>query len=121
MLDTTVFQSAMKPLQKLAQSNLELLTTFSMSPEVTSQAMSDVQKLVEQTQDSAMKLAQSRAFAGMIQGFVENYTAFLTEVSQNATTIATQAQAGFMKQATEATSGAIEATQTGARRQRNAA
>ena len=121
MLDTSAVQSAMQPLQKLAQSNMDLLTKFYASPEVTSQAMSDFQKLFQQTQESAMKLAQSHAFAGMIQGFINNYTEFLTEMSQNATTIASQGQAAFMKQATEATSGAVEATQTGARRLRSAA
>ena len=121
MLDTSAVQSAMLPLQKLAQSNMDLLTKFSASPEVTSQAMNDIQKLFQQTQQSAMKLVQSHAFAGMIQGFIKNYTEFLTEVGQNVTTIASQGQVAFMKQATEATSGAIEATQTGARRLRSAA
>lgn len=121
MLDTNALQSAMQPLQKLAQSNMDLLTKFSASPEVTSQAMSDVQKLFQQTQESAMKLAQSHAFAGMIQGFIKNYTEFVSEVGQNVATIASQGQAAFMKQATETTSGAIEATQTGARRLRSAA
>ena len=121
MLDTSAVQSAMQPLQKLAQSNMDLLTKFSGSPEVTSQAMSDVQKLFQQTQESAMKLAQSHAFAEMIQGFIKNYTEFMTDLSQNVMTIASQGQAAFMNQATEATSGAIDATQTGAKRLRSAA
>ena len=120
MLDTTVLQSAMQPLQKLAQSNMDLLTRFYASPEVTSQAVGDFQKLFQQTQESAMKLAQSQAFAGMVQGFIKNYTEFLTEASQGVASLASQGQAAFMKQATEAIKGAFDAGQAGVKRLRAA-
>ena len=121
MQDSAAIQSAMQPLTKLAQSNMELLSKFSASPEVISQAINDAQKLFQQSQDSAMKLANSQAFAGLIQGFMKNYTEFLTEVSQSATTIFSQGQATFMQQAQEATSNVVDAAQGGARRVRQAA
>ena len=121
MQDAAVFQSALQPLTKLTQANMDLITKFSASPEATSQAINDAQKLFQQAQESAMKLAQSQAFAGLMQGFMKNYAEFLTEMSQGATTLFNQGQAAFMQQANEATSNVVEATQSGARRLRHAA
>jgi len=121
MQDAAAIQSALQPLTKLTQANMDLITKFSASPEVTSQAINDAQKLFQQAQESAMKLAQSQAFAGLMQGFMQNYTEFLTEMSQSATTLFSQGQAAFVQQANEATSNVVEATQSGARRLRHAA
>lgn len=121
MQDAAIFQTALQPLTKLAQSNMELITKFAASPEVTSQAISDAQKLFQQAQESAMKLAQSHAFAGLMQGFMKNYTDFLAEMSHSATAMFSQGQAAFMQQANEATSNVVEVTQSGARRLRHAA
>ena len=121
MQDAAVFQSALQPLTKLTQANMDLITKFSSSPEVTSQAINDAQKLFQQAQESAMKLAHSQAFSGLLQGFMKNYTEFLAEMSQGATTLFSQGQAAFMQQANEATSTVVEATQSGARRLRHAA
>ena len=120
MQDAAIFQSALQPLTKLMQANMELITKFSTSPEVTSQAVKDAQKLFQQAQESTMKLAQSHAFAGLMQGFMANYTDFLTELSHSATAMISQGQAAFMQQTSEATSNAVAATQTGARRLRAA-
>ncbi len=120
MQDAAIFQTALQPLTKLAQSNMELITKFAASPEVTSQATNDAQKLFHQAQESAMKLAQSHAFAGLMQGFMKNYTDFLTEMSHSATAMFSQGQAAFMQQASEATSNVVAATQSGGRRLRAA-
>jgi len=121
MQDAAIFQSALQPLTTLTQANMDLITKFSASAEVTSQAISDAQKLFQQAQESAMKLAHSQAFAGLMQGFMKNYTEFLTEISHSATAIFSQGQATFMQQANEVTSNVVEATQSGARRLRHAA
>jgi hypothetical protein len=121
MQDAAIFQSAMQPLTKLTQANMDLISKFSASPEVTSQAINDAQKFFQQAQESAMKLAHSQAFAGLIQGFFQNYTEFLAEMSHAATAIFSQGQATFMRQANEATSNVVEVTQSGARRLRHAA
>ena len=121
MQDAAIFQSAVQPLTKLTQSNMDLITKFSASPEVTSQAINDAQKLSQQAQESVMKLAHSQAFAGLMQGFMKNYTEFLGEMSHGATAIFSQGQMAFMQQANEATANVIETTQSGARRLRSAA
>jgi len=59
-----------QPFIKLAQSNMELLTRFSSSPEMTAQATS----LFQQATESATKLMQSGAFARMMQGMMKNYS-----------------------------------------------
>ena len=101
------------PTTPLVQSGI---TKFSASPEVTSQAINDAQKLFQQAQESAMRLAHSHAFAGLMQGFMKNYTAFLTEMSHSAMAVLSQGQAAFMQQATEARSNVVD----GARRLRHA-
>jgi uncharacterized membrane-anchored protein YhcB (DUF1043 family) len=121
MQDAAIFQTALQPLTKLAQSNMELITKFAASPAVTSLAINDAQKLFQQAQDSAMKLAQSSAFAGLMQGFIQNYTEFLAEMSHGASAMFSEGQAAFMQQASEATSNVVAATQSGARRLRSAA
>lgn len=120
MQDAAIFQSALQPFTKLTQANMELVTRFAASPEVTTQAINDAQKLFQQVQQSAMTLAHSQAFAGMMQGFMTNYTEFLTEMGHSATAMLSQGQAAFMQQANEAASNAVAATQTGARRLRSA-
>jgi len=121
MHDAAIFQTALQPLTKLAQSNMDLLTKFAASPAVTSLAIHDAQKLFQQAQDSAMKLAQSSAFSGLMQGFIQNYTEFLAEMSHSASAMVSQGQAAFMQQANEATSTVVEVTQSSARRLRHAA
>lgn len=120
MQDAAVFQSALQPFTKLTQANMDLIAKFSASPEVTSQAINDAQKFFQQAQESAIKLAQSHAFSGLMQGVMKNYTEFLTEMSHSATAMFSQGQAAFMQQANEATSNVVGVTQSGARRLRAA-
>ena len=120
MYDATAFQASLQPLTKLTQSNVELLTRFAVSPEVTAQAINDAQRLFQQAQESAMKLSQSHAFGALMQGFMTNYIEFCTDLSQSAMAMVSHGQAALMQQATEATSNAVAATQSGARRLRAA-
>ena len=57
-----VIQAQMQPFFKLAQANMDLLTRFSTSPEVTAQATANASQLFQQATESAMKLMQSGAF-----------------------------------------------------------
>ena len=75
-------QPALQPFIKLAQSNMELLTNFSQSPEVAAQAASNVQNLFQQAQASSSKVLQSSAFAQLMQGMLKNYTEFMAEITQ---------------------------------------
>jgi hypothetical protein len=53
MQDTAALQTAMQPFVKLRQAYMELISKFSMSPEVTSQAIHDAQAIFQQAQESA--------------------------------------------------------------------
>lgn len=109
-MQDNLMQSQAQPFVKLAQANMDLLSRFSTSPEVTTQAS-----------ESAMKLMQSAAFAHMMQGMLKNYTEFLSELSHSGMAMLSQGQAAMTRQAQEATNGVIDATEARARRARQAA
>lgn len=44
----TALQSAIQPLLKMTQANMELLTQFSTSPEVLAQSVASAQELLQQ-------------------------------------------------------------------------
>jgi hypothetical protein len=101
-MQDNLIQPVFQPFFKLAQSNMALLTQF--SPEVMSQAMGT---------------ARSNAVAELLQGLTKNYTEFLVELGQSSVAVLSQGQAAFLRQAQEASSNVIDATQ--ARRARHAA
>jgi hypothetical protein len=113
-----VIHAQMQPFYKLAQANMDLLTRFSTSPEVTAQATANASQLFQQATESAMKLMQSGAFAHVMQGMLKNYTEFLAELSQSGMALMSQGQAVLVRQAQEATDGVIDATTVRARRPR---
>jgi len=100
---------AIQPFVKLAQSNMELLTKFSQSPEVMAEATRTVKTFMEQAQTSTASLAGSSAFAGLMQGMVKNYTDFISELTQSAYAMVSQSQAAFLQQTQEAASNVIDA------------
>ncbi len=112
---------AIQPFVKLAQSNMELLTKFSQSPEVMAEATRTVKTLMEQAQTSTASLAGSSAFAGLMQGMVKNYTDFISELTQSAYAMMSQGQAAFLQQTQEAASNVIDAADARTRRSRHAA
>ncbi len=113
-----VIQAQAQPFFKLAQANMDLLTRFSTSPEVTAQATTNASQLFQQATESAMKLMQSGAFAHMMQGMLKNYTEFLTELSQSGMAMISQGQAALISQTQQATDGVIDATAVRTRRAR---
>jgi len=114
-------QTQAQPFVKLAQANMELLTRFSTSPEVTTQASANASQLFQQASESAMKLMQSGAFAHLFQGMLKNYTEFLAELSQSGMAMWSQGQAALTRQVQEASDGVIDATEARGRRARQAA
>lgn len=110
-----------QPFIKLAQANMELLTRFSTSPEVTSQATANASQLFQQASSSAMSLMQSDAFSRLMQGMLKNYTEFLSDVGQSGMAMLTQGQAAFTRQAQDAAESVIDAAQASGRRSRQAA
>jgi hypothetical protein len=120
-MQDNLMQACTQPFVKLAQANMELLTRFSTSPEVTEQASANASQLFQQTSESALKLMQSGSFAHMMQGMLKNYTEFLTEISQGGMAALSQGQAVMTRQVQEATHGVINATEASGRRARQAA
>ena len=58
-----VMQAQTQPFVKLAQANIDLLTWFSNSLELTAQTTANASQLFRQASESAKKLLQSGAFA----------------------------------------------------------
>ena len=101
---------------KLAQANMELMSKYAFSPEVMSEATRSVQVMLEQSQESFMRLGQSQAFPGLIQGLAQNYTEFVTELAQSAYAAMSQGQAALMQQAIDASSNVVQVAARGGRR-----
>lgn len=94
---TQALQSAMQPLLKLTQANMDLLTQFTTSPEV---------------------LAQSNAFAQLTQGILKNYTDFVTELSQSGMAALAEGQAEMVRRTQQAGATVIDATTERSKRTR---
>jgi hypothetical protein len=114
-------QAQTQPFVKLAQANMDLLSRFSTSPEVTAQAQATANQWFHQASDSAAKLIQSGAFTHMMQGLLKNYTEFFTELSQSSMAMLSQGQAAMVRKAQETTNEVIDATEARVRRARQAA
>ena len=110
-----------QPFMKLAQSNMELWSKFSQSPEVMSEATRNMNSFFEQAQTSATSLARSHAFTGLMQGMVKNYTDFVSELAQSTYAMISQGQATFLQQTQEAAGNVIDAADARTRRSRHAA
>ena len=120
-MQDNIMQAQAQPFLKLVQANINLLTQFSTSPEVTSQATANASQLFQQGSASAMNLMHSGAFAHLMQGMLKNYTEFLMEVGQSTMAMMSQGQAALLRQTQEATDSVIDATETRGRRARQAA
>jgi len=120
-MQDTLMQSQTQPFVKLAQANMDLLTRFMTSPEVSTQAGANASQLFQQASESAMKVMQSGAFAHLLQGMLKNYTEFLAELSQSSLAMWSQGQAVLTRQVQEASDGVVEATDIRGRRARQAA
>ena len=101
-MQDNMIQPAMQPFLKLAQSNMELLTNFSLWPESVSQAAVSPQAFMQQAQHAAMSLLQPSAFAQLAQGLMKNYTEFLAEWGQTAMATFAQGQSAMISRAQEA-------------------
>jgi hypothetical protein len=122
VMRTNIAQAeVVQPFMKLAQSNMELWSKFSQSPEVMSEATRNMNSFFEQAQTSATSLARSHAFTGLMQGMVKNYTDFVSELTQSAYAMMSQGQATFLQQTQEATAHVIDAADARSRRPRQAA
>jgi len=94
------YADAMQPFVKLVQANMDLMTQFTVRPDVFS---------------------QPTAFVGVMQGLMKNYTEFFTEISHSGAAMLSQGQAAFMQQTRDAASNVVDVAQAGTRRARQAA
>lgn len=115
-MQDNLMQAQTQPFIKLAQGNMELLTRFWSSPEMTAQATS----LFQHATESFGNLMQSGAFVQMMQGMMKNYSEFLLELNQSAMALMSQGQAAMVRQVQEASEGALEVTDMRSRRSRQA-
>ena len=121
-MQTNIAQAeVIQPIVKLAQSNMELWSKFSLSPEVMSEATRNMKSFWEQSQTSTASLARSQAFTALMQGMVKNYTDFVSELTQSAYAMMSQGQATFLQQTQEATANVIDAADARSRRPRQTA
>ena len=107
---TDVMQPFMAPFTKLAQSNLELFTKFSLSPEAVSQAMAQAQRIFMQQSPASLAPMQvsPNAIADLMMGLMKNYMEFLMELGQGGAALMQQAPTTLAK----ATQQAARATAT---------
>lgn len=119
-MQDNLMQAQAQPFVKLAQANMDLLTRFSTSPEVSAQVGASASQLFQQASESSMKLMQSSAFAHLMQGMMKNYTEFVTELSQSGMAMLSQGQAAMTRQVQEAASGVVDVADARGRRARQA-
>lgn len=110
-------QATTQPFLRLMQSNMELFSRFSTSPDMAAQAG----RLLQQSGESVMSLMQSAAFAQLLQGLMKNYTEFMIEFNQSALSLASQGQAAMVRQAQETAQDAVDMADARGRRSRQAA
>jgi hypothetical protein len=95
-MENHLMQPAMQPFVKLVQSNMALLTKFSVSPEAISQALANAQSVAKGEQPaSGSDLLQSNEFAQVMQEMIKNYTEFMTELGQSGMAMLAQGQAAM--------------------------
>jgi len=121
MQSNIVQTEAIQPFVKLAQSNMEVWSKFMQSPELLSEATRNMKSFWEQAQSSSTSLAQSQAFGALMQGMVNNYTEFVSELSRSTYALMSQSQAAFLQQTQEAANNVIDVTDGRGRRARHAA
>jgi uncharacterized membrane-anchored protein YhcB (DUF1043 family) len=120
-MQDNAMQLPTQPFFKLVQANMDLLSKFSTTPEVTAQATAGATNLFQQASESATSLMRSGAFAHVMQGLLKNYTDFLAELSQSSMALLTQGQQALVQQTQEVAESVGEAATEGRRRARQAA
>ncbi len=102
MPNADALQPFMQPYVRLTQRNMQLFASFSASPEMVSLWLKNGQKMfsqavqgtasgktpqeprkmIEQVQGNMSDVGQSKAFANLLQGLMQSYLQFLTDLAQ---------------------------------------
>jgi len=85
----------LQPFINLVQANMALLSKYAMSPEAMTQAMAQMQAAMTQGPGAAKSMPQSATmFAELAQGMMENYTRFMSELTQSGMSFMSQGRRG---------------------------
>ena len=127
MLSPETLQPFMQPYIRLTQRNMQLFTSFSASPEMVTLWLQNAQKMVshaarstasgktddapqkmvEQVQSNLSDVGQSKAFAGLLQGLMQSYMQFMTDLAQTNMAALSQAPAKMLENMQQTTSSAL--------------
>ena len=88
----------MQPFINLVQANMALLSKYAMSPDAMSAAMAQFQAAMTQGPGAAKSVPQSAtAFAELAQGLMDNYSRFMSELTQSGMSLLAQGQDALLK------------------------
>jgi hypothetical protein len=88
----------LQPFINLVQANMALLSKYAMSPDAMSQAMAQFQAAMTQGPGAAKSVPQTAtAFAELTQGLMDNYTRFMSELTQSGMSFLAQSQDALLK------------------------
>ncbi|MGH8564972.1 MAG: hypothetical protein ACREXW_13165 [Gammaproteobacteria bacterium] len=93
--------NVLQPIVDLTNANIETLSRFANSREVSELAKDNVSKYLELVQDNMAKIARSDAFATCLRTTIDNYVRFANEYSQNMYGIVSQGQEFVTQQVEE--------------------
>ena len=82
----------MQPFINLVQANMALLSKYAMSPDSMFNAMAQLQAAMTQGPGALSAPQSANAFAELAQGMMENYTRFLSELTQSGMSVLAQGQ-----------------------------
>ena len=85
----------MQPFINLVQANIELISKYAMSPETVSKAMAQMQAAMTQGPGALTMPQSATAFAELAQGMMENYTRFMSELTQSGMSYLVQGQSAL--------------------------
>jgi hypothetical protein len=91
----------LQPLVQLTNANIETLSRFANSREVTELAKDSASKQLEFVQDNMAKIAGSEAFATCLRATIDNYVRFANEYTKNVYGIVVQSQEFVTQQVEE--------------------
>jgi len=93
--------NVLQPVVDLTNANIETLSRFANSREVTEVAKDSASKYLELVQDNIAKIAGSDAFATCLRTTIDNYVRFANEYTKNVYGIVSQGQEFVTRQVEE--------------------
>jgi hypothetical protein len=98
---TALMYNVLQPVVDFTNANIETLSRFANSREVTELAKDSASKYLELVQDNMAKIARSDAFATCLRTTIDNYIRFANEYTKNVYGIVSQSQEFVTRQVEE--------------------